>query len=493
MGITAANDERSGSSADRRRMVRAELMGRHTHVTLCGVRVHIWSRCGKYIARGFHEKQRYGETLGGNEAEATARLRQLLTEIEDGSFLRPTETHQRPLLRGKIPRLTLRQLINEYLVEVRRLRGKNTCDAYRTRLMPVLDFAEQIKIRKKWPLAMDIDREFAVSLRSFLHQYQTTRNGRPGGTPKILSERQIHNILVCLRTMLSWARRPDVRKLPIDFANPLTRDLVGTRPKKDPLREDKLPVEQRVQIVAHMDTWQLCQLSLSLVLPLRPDEATGLLISDVCFEKGWLRFGTRLEGGDFNKGRQDFVLPFPSELTSILRTCIGDRTEGPLLRDRKSFSGRRKRPPVSFAELPQLYRERRQKAPRDEIQSEQDGKRVFRDLLRELGGVSEDMIAVEFKKLLGRCGLAEGRSLVTLRHSVSTAMERTPGMPHLALRYLTSHSTQDILNEYVALEPVKAMQLYFDTIRPLLEAIMQRARALGIPIDPADRTCPGEN
>ena len=38
-------------------------------------------------------------------------------------------------------------------------------------------------VRQRWPLAMDINRAFAVELRTFLHQYRTTRNGRPGGTP----------------------------------------------------------------------------------------------------------------------------------------------------------------------------------------------------------------------------------------------------------------------------------------------------------------------
>ena len=44
------------------------------------------------------------------------------------------------------------------------------------------------------------------------------------------------------------------------------------------------------------------------------------------------------------------------------------------------------------------------------------------------------------------------------------------------MRYLTSHSTSDILNEYATLDPVGAMRKYFGTIRPLLTAIADRAR-----------------
>ena len=55
-------------------MVRAELMGSHTHRTLDGIQVHVWQRRGKYLARGRYQGQAFGETLGDNVAEATARL-----------------------------------------------------------------------------------------------------------------------------------------------------------------------------------------------------------------------------------------------------------------------------------------------------------------------------------------------------------------------------------------------------------------------------------
>ena len=58
---------------------------------------------------------------------------------------------------------------------------------------------------------------------------------------------------------------------------------------------------------------------------------------------------------------------------------------------------------------------------------------------------------------------------------------RPANLAHLEMRYLTSHSTDDILNQYASLDPVRAMNLYFDTIRPLLGAIRERAVALGLP------------
>jgi hypothetical protein len=51
------------------------------------------------------------------------------------------------------------------------------------------------------------------------------------------------------------------------------------------------------------------------------------------------------------------------------------------------------------------------------------------------------------------------------------------------MRYLTSHSTNDILNEYTSLDPVAAMQKYFASTRLLPTAIAKRATDLGLAKD----------
>ena len=49
--------------ADSRRMIRSELMGAHSHSTLCGVKVHVWRRGGKFLARGRFHGQPFGPIL----------------------------------------------------------------------------------------------------------------------------------------------------------------------------------------------------------------------------------------------------------------------------------------------------------------------------------------------------------------------------------------------------------------------------------------------
>ena len=85
----------------------------------------------------------------------------------------------------------------------------------------------------------------------------------------------------------------------------------------------------------------------------------------------------------------------------------------------------------------------------------------------------------EFKALLALVGIRNGATFYTLRASVTTAMSNA-GLPILYLRYLTSHSTGDILNEYASLDPIRAIQPYFNCVRPLLDAIAIRCRVLGL-------------
>jgi integrase len=463
-------------------MVRSELMGDHTHTTLAGVEVHIWQRGNKYIARGSYGGQRFGETLGTDVAAATARLRQLLTEIEGGSFVRPSDANKRLVAKKKILRLSVRDLVSDFVNEIRKSRGQQTAGDYRARLGPVLAFAEQASNFKRWPLAEDIDRDFVVALKSYLYQFRTSRNGRPGAGLKVLSPRQVVNVMQCLRTLLAWASSPTTRKLPADWTNPLTKDVMPRVPDKDPLREDKLPLDLRVRLVDAMDQWQLCHLGLSLVLPLRPDEAAGLLISDVNFERGWLEFGHSFMESNFTKAGTAFKLPFPDELIPVLKICIGGRSEGPLLQMRRAFEAGAQSDVSSTTDLKQRFDNLLLEQPRDNVQCPQDRKLLFRSLLRRLGGISEDTMNREFKGLLAMLGINNGATIYTARASITQSM-KTAKLPFLELRYLTSHTTNDILNVYSSLDPVGAMKQYFDSIKPLLAAIEERARVLVCPSD----------
>jgi len=470
----------AGGPADRR-MVRADLLGAHSHQTTCGVQVHVWKRNGKYLARGYLDRKPFGETLGANCKEASIRLHRLLVEIEDGSFIRPSELRSRQLKRGPVARLTIRQLCDNFLVEKRKTKGKQTAKDYRSRLSPLIEFSELPETRRTWPLAMAIDRDFSIDFRNHLGSLRVTRNGRPGARNYLMSPRQAWNILDCVRSLIHWAKRPDINQLPSNLVNPFTEDIVGTKPKKDPLRSPKLPFDQRMKLVHMMDGWQLAHLAMSIVLSMRPEDCTGLLVSDIDFPNRLLKFHTRLGGRDFNKGHQQFVVPLPAELLPLLRTCIAGRKAGPVLRRRAVFQGH-SQPKLTVClpeEVSEQFELALNEATPDSVQTLQDQKALFRSLLRQMGGTSGNEMNKEFKKLIKQAGLPQETRFYDLRSAVSTEMHKA-GLSHLTLRYITGHTTNDILNDYIPLDPVEEMPKYFQLVRPLLEMITTRAIELGI-------------
>jgi len=454
-------------------MSQAELMGGHVHETAGGKRIHIWKRGDKFIARGRFQGRYFGETLG-DQSTATTKRRRLLTTIEDGAYRPPSEAHRRQLADGLVLRLTFRQLAEVYLAAKRKQVGTQTATDYRARLIPLLAFAELPANRKRWPLAADVDAGFVTDARAHLYACRTTRNGRTGGQPRPLSPRQIVNVMETLRAMLAWAADPRNNKLPPGWLNPVTRGSVGTPPAKDQFRRDPLPLEARVRLVGLMDRWQLCALVPSLILPMRPDEAAGLLVEDVDFGHGELLFGVNVGDVNFTKKRVSFRLPFPDELRPVLQAVIDGRGSGPLLRSRRAFGTGMGPCVTSLCDLKARFDERLLAAKPGTIQTDHDRKLLFRRLLRELGGVSADAMNREFKALLTAAGIDTGATLYTLRSSVTTTMSTGAKLAHLELTYLTSHSTRDILTRYTSLDVHGEIRKYFDHVRPLLDAVKRR-------------------
>lgn len=465
----------------KRKMEKAELMGSHSHATMAEVTVHIFQRDGKYIARGRYQKRAFGETLGADMQTATSRLRHLLTEIEKGTYVRPKEARKRPLSDGVVPEFTLRELANEFLLEKRKTCGANTASDYGNRLAPCLDFAELPDHRKRWPLARDVDREFAIDFRQFLLNRQVTRNGSSAAEPYMMSVRHVRNCLEILRTMLAWAVRADVRKLPASFVIPITIELIGPKPQKDPLRKPMIPLQSRMAIVHAMDDWELLHLSISMILPLRFEDIAGALISDIDFSESILHLGTRFGGSDFNKARLTIQMPLPRELLSVFRLCRDSRTDGPLFRSRSAWKSRSERKPLdqSRPEIERKFHQVLQMAAPGQIQTEQDRKQAIRKLLRQMGGVSEKQIGKALKTLYQRIDLASHTRPYDIRGSVTSDM-KDAGVGQLEWRYLTEHtlngvSVNDIMNEYTGLDPAREMEKYFQHCQPLLKAIEERA------------------
>ena len=106
------------------------------------------------------------------------------------------------------------------------------------------------------------------------------------------------------------------------------------------------------------------------------------------------------------------------------------------------------------------FDERLLSLPQDESQTDLDRKAEFRKLLCELGGVSKSSLAKEFNRLLKQLGISCGARLYSLRHSNTKGL-KDANVHSLDMAYLTSHTTNGILNQYTPLDPHAAMARYF--------------------------------
>jgi integrase len=466
-------------------MQSAVLMGRHIHDTRGETKVHVWTRDGRFLARGSFEGHRFGETLGNNVELAEANLRDLLHRLDIGSFERASEARSHIFVSQRPGNLTVREVVNRFLESVRRRRGARTVRDYTARLLPLIEFAESPQATRRWRWAHQLDEHFAEAFRNSLQARLVTRNGRPGAAPRRISLHHLQNVLACCGTLVNWARDPRHGVLPTAMTNPFGCDFVGPLPRRDPLAPAVLPMSTRMALVPVMDPWELSTLALSLVLPCRPDELTGLLVSDVDRERRLLAFGSHAGGEDPTKGRTVFHVPYPAELDPLLDELIAGRGDGPLLRRRSVWAQAPAIEPPSQARTVAMAYQMELARRGAAIQTVSDRKGAFRAALRTLGGLNADDLAKPFCRLWREIRPDRKVRFYDLRGSISTEMKNA-GVDYSVRRYVTGHAVgRDIMEVYESQDALpQHMQKYFAAIAPLLDAIrnrLARTELLGVP------------
>lgn len=473
----------------------------HAHTTANGIEVHIWTRRGwhkgkkggglvwHYMARFRIDGKRVGHTLGEDIDQAEAELRRVMTQIEDGTYVAPSSPEaKRRRKRRAIPSLTVSDLIAEYLADRRAHKGKKTARTYAGRLAHVEAFTERDDIRRRYPLARDIDREFVAELNTFLRHREVARNGHRNGDKRLMAASTRREVLQRLKAVLTWGCRPDVRKLPPEFVQPVSNELIGKKPMKDPLRPIVYGLERRGRMARMADAYQLVTLALQFVLPLRPEQVAGLMISDIDWAEGTLRFGTRFDGNDFSKGKTSWRVPFPPELESLLRAAVGDRVDGPVFLKRSVVEGR-STPSVAVCERGDVEAAicRALSDAGGELQADGDAKETVRRTIAAAGGVTTDHLRDEFLTLANLAGIDANDRYYEVRSDVESEIKRV-GVEQGCRRYIMGH-TVDPNGELASYDKLTidelkaALQPYWGFARSLLDAIRERSVALGLADD----------
>ncbi|HZZ42850.1 MAG TPA: hypothetical protein VFE58_07920 [Tepidisphaeraceae bacterium] len=462
-------------------MAKSELGGHYKHETLTGVSIYIWKREQKFLARFRYNNVQTAETLAADPVAAGARLRGIMVEIEQGTYVPAWELRKRPFKHARPPQQTLRKIFDAYLDDVRSRKGHKTYRNYLNRSIPILEFAELAAVVRRFRYAEDINRQFAVECRAAIFKRQVARNGQVATSPTRISPGHVCNIMLFASTALNWARRPDVNHLPLTFANPFTSDIIGKRPRRDPIALLSLPVSLRIEMVQAMDRYQLCLLAPMFVLPPRPEDFAGLMIGDIQWDAKRVIFGARMDGDDHNKTHVSYHVPFPETLKPLLEFCTKDRKAGPVFLRRAVIDGKRysRIHATSAQEIEARFEDLLVQA-KQPVRNQNDRKCVFRQLLCRLGGISQGQLANEFKKVLALVRPSLKMRCYELRASITTDL-LTARIDEDLRQYFTGHSTdRKILARYQSLDPNHLLAPYFDYIRPLLEAISQRWRELGM-------------
>lgn len=462
-------------------MTRAELLGRHSFSWGDGKQIHIFRREERYIARGRIDGRTFGETLGSNAEAAQVRLFAILAELNNGFFRPPSHPSRKQKKRLATVKVSFQELIEAYIQDVKRRKGKRTAARYRNWLNHLLAFTQRPDVARRYPYVINLDRDFVLDFIAFLNQRTVPRNGREGGKLIPMSKKGIREILDRLKAALVFAKKSEVNLLPVDFAIPVSKDVLPTIAPKDPLKGAGLTVEARIQLVGCMDAWQLTHVAPSLVLPCRPEEMAGVLIEEIDWENAAIRFGERFDGCDFTKGRQSWTLPVPPEVLTLLCNAAGFRCSGPVFQPRRFYESRAT-PKIELVVPGHLEEEVRKALQESRPSTPQDAKAIVRKTLRQCGGVSTDELREGFRHVCQATGLGDKISFYKCREAVTSDYE-TINMLILQRRYVTGHSGSDILNNYTSFgwDQLRGeLAKHWTYIRQLLDAISARAQELGV-------------
>lgn len=476
----------------KRPITSGSLLGKHIH-KINGVPVYIQYRDDRFLARGRFEGKTFRITLGSTEGEAQAQLLRILGDIERGTFTHPSnpEARHRRRQNRPAPSLTLAELVEVYLAAKRKRIRKATIQTYRSRLGHVLAFVESGDNQQCPPLAQDWDQNTAADLKTFLTRREVARNGKTNSPKKAMTASGIRLVLETLKVVFQWGKTATPRNLPEWFINPITPEIIGNPPSKDPMRTIAFSLERRIRLVRASDRYQLINMGLLYLLPLRPEQLAGLLIPEISWQEQTLWFGTRFGEHDFTKGRTTFRVPYPRQLEVLLRAAVGNRRDGPVFLSRSVFE-KRKMPDIEL-ESGENFTAAVQQAlaeadPEDYVNID-DGKAICRAAIAKAGGVTENALAKEFHRLAIDAGIEGNDRFYDLRSSVHSEMLKV-GVPEEYRRYCMGHRelSGGSLDDYTRLDIDSLrteMMRYWEFAGELIEAIVERAKFLGIGADDA--------
>ena len=453
----------------------------------CGIeapkRVRIYHRRAHFVLQWWDPgaKQTLADRVDGDLVAAIARARDIDARlVHFRSSGRPAR------------RVGHEELVGLFLADlVRRADageiGPRTVDRYASALREhYLTFAAQPDVHRRFRHASSVDRDFQLQLAAHLKAVSTCPNRHPNSRRRPMKSQQF--VLDVARAMFEWAADPDRGGLmPDGFRNPfLCRGQRQAGPVADPLGEPDISLAMAADFLLACDAYQLRLFAPMVFYGLRAAEPCFLFHEDV--DGGWLKVACRPELAYQTKGRRDKRLPVIVCIAQLLGPPPGERPTGLLYHRRRVEEGRGKRPLLG-ALLETIVEVFEQRCAATQVRTAAARQKARDQVLREAGGITYDHIVAEFRKVATRLAWPAQATLKDFRHLFATTLENA-GVPEFYRRYLMGQSAgRAAIVTYTHLNELReryeeAVQRKF---QPLVDAVLRRTRALGLPLSAGNR------
>jgi hypothetical protein len=333
------------------------------------------------------------------------------------------------------------ELVSRFLADLERRADAGAIDPgtprrYRSALAHYQAFVELPEVRKAFPHAAGVNRDFRLDFAAFLAGRSVPANGRPGAAARPMRGQPF--VLDAARAMLEWAADPQRGGLlPEGFRNPF-RGAAERRPllQGDPLAPPDVTLPMAVDFVGACDLYQLRLFAPLLLFGLRAAEPCFLFAEYL--DDSWLRVPCNDGLAYRTKGRRDKRFPLPEELRPLWLALAAGRGHG-LLYERRAVAQGVEEAPWRGASLAELAAEFRRRSGAGGAASAAARLRLRDGLLREAGGIGYDHVEGEFAGLARRLGWPREATLKDFRHLFCTMLAGA-GVPEAYRRYLMGHA-----------------------------------------------------
>ncbi len=431
-------------------------------------KVRLYRRQQHYVLQWWDPAARknLSDRVDGDLVSAIVRARQIEEKL----------AHFRSAGRGA-RRLSHDHLMDRYLADLSQRADAGNVDPatvrrYGAALAHYRAFCAEPEIRKAFPHAAGINREFRLRLSAFLANRRVAPNGSRNSTARPMKGQAF--ILDTVRAMLEWAADPDRGNLlPDGYRNPfLRRGEPRALFRGDPLSEPDISLPMAIDLVQACDRYQLLLFAPVLLFGLRAAEPCFLFREYL--DAGWLRVPCNLDLAYRTKGRRDKRFPLIEDLHPLW-DALGRGGSGLLFLRRGVQEGSEPAPLLGrpLVDLVAEFRRRCEAMPGPgAAQRQQIRDAVFHDA----GGTRYDHVQHEFDVLARRLGWPATATLKDLRHLFATTLGNS-AMSEAYRRYLMGQNPgKAAVVAYTHLNQL--CEHYTKAVRsewtPLVEAILRR-------------------